>query len=727
MAPQVAANLQSHLCDLCKGFVRRNNGFQFRTDPASTASADDLFYDCTVEHYPSIEALVRGAEEEACHLCSVLLGWILKNGDGVLQEARDRSKSSAKTRLPLTSWVSGIAQPMVSDSSEDKGWIKLELRLYQNFVEAGEDSRECLAWTQLCHKPEAQPDGGQKISDTKQSQLEAYTGSDAVFQMIEMWLNKCRSSHPDCKPASQDRKPTRLLDLQIDETRDIRVVSGAQVNEEAPFASLSYCWGLVPQTKLTTKNFNDFSLRIPFNSISKTMQDAVTVCRGLSVRYLWIDALCIIQGPDGDFQQEASRMMSVYAGSLFTICAADSTDSAGGCLFTRNPLRQLNCKVGLSNRQNTYIQAFYPCKRKSTVPGASPLNSRGWVFQESLLSPRSLYFSRSGIHWECRGGVACEHSPDFNAHHGESIPLKRNFADLHSPPSTSKVTSTNSDAFAGLWNSIVEGYSVTSLSFNQDRLIAMAGIATSIQKRFEASGTISASFGLWLPTFLDQLLWCNSATFQNASAPRPSSLAIAPSWSWVNIGGSQEVTSLLTTMSPFDDSEEAYELLELRSAKLIRLPPATGFADTLPRPSELLTRKYAILLKGQLVQCRYWQKTNPAPRHWNMPGHLVITKHCLDPIENVPTGCGGARVNFGDEFFLPDCEIAPSGSDDVEMPLYCVLLKRQYFKKGGDNDGTVEQIFDCGLVVTPIEDVTLQGGSHVVYRRVGTYSGTPGQ
>ena len=36
-----------------------------------------------------------------------------------------------------------------------------------------------------------------------------------------------------------------------------------------------------------------------------------------------VDALCIIQGPDGDWKDEAARMRDVYEGSLITIAAAD--------------------------------------------------------------------------------------------------------------------------------------------------------------------------------------------------------------------------------------------------------------------------------------------------------------------------------------------------------------------------------------------------------------------
>jgi hypothetical protein len=35
---------------------------------------------------------------------------------------------------------------------------------------------------------------------------------------------------------------------------------------------------------------------IPVSSLSQVIQDAITTCRALSIRYLWVDSLCILQG-----------------------------------------------------------------------------------------------------------------------------------------------------------------------------------------------------------------------------------------------------------------------------------------------------------------------------------------------------------------------------------------------------------------------------------------------
>ncbi|KAK1707868.1 hypothetical protein BDP67DRAFT_581527 [Colletotrichum lupini] len=46
-------------------------------------------------------------------------------------------------------------------------------------------------------------------------------------------------------------------------------------------------------------------------TMPQTFQDAVTMTRKLGIRYLWIDALCIVQDDIADWSREASTMGDV--------------------------------------------------------------------------------------------------------------------------------------------------------------------------------------------------------------------------------------------------------------------------------------------------------------------------------------------------------------------------------------------------------------------------------
>lgn len=67
--------------------------------------------------------------------------------------------------------------------------------------------------------------------------------------------------------------------------------------EYGNYCALSYRWGQ-PETlyKTTEDNLQKMKVDIPFENLPALLQDAVTVTRSLEVPFLWIDALCIVQG-----------------------------------------------------------------------------------------------------------------------------------------------------------------------------------------------------------------------------------------------------------------------------------------------------------------------------------------------------------------------------------------------------------------------------------------------
>ncbi|KAJ0116230.1 Heterokaryon incompatibility protein [Diaporthe amygdali] len=80
-----------------------------------------------------------------------------------------------------------------------------------------------------------------------------------------------------------------------------------------------------------------FQSRIPVSDLSLNFRDAIYATRKLGFRYIWIDSLCIIQGSDGDWEQEALAMNMVYKHAVFTLAAAASADSYGELFRKRVP------------------------------------------------------------------------------------------------------------------------------------------------------------------------------------------------------------------------------------------------------------------------------------------------------------------------------------------------------------------------------------------------------
>ncbi|OCL15003.1 hypothetical protein AOQ84DRAFT_269873, partial [Glonium stellatum] len=93
------------------------------------------------------------------------------------------------------------------------------------------------------------------------------------------------------------------------------------------YACLSYVWGPTdpppqPPLVLTTRETLSLHQRsIPFYSLPQTLRDAISFVRGLGLRYIWIDALCIVQDDNADWLRECSRMRLIFANSRLTLAA----------------------------------------------------------------------------------------------------------------------------------------------------------------------------------------------------------------------------------------------------------------------------------------------------------------------------------------------------------------------------------------------------------------------
>jgi hypothetical protein len=84
------------------------------------------------------------------------------------------------------------------------------------------------------------------------------------------------------------------------------------------------------------QHIDEYCAGIPFKAFPKTLQDAILIAKRLDFRYLWIDALCIIQGDKEDWAEQAAVMTEIYQGSALTISALSSCDCDYG-IMTKLP------------------------------------------------------------------------------------------------------------------------------------------------------------------------------------------------------------------------------------------------------------------------------------------------------------------------------------------------------------------------------------------------------
>lgn len=217
--------------------------------------------------------------------------------------------------------------------------------------------------------------------------------------------------------------PSRLLYVGLsDNLTCIRLVESLPKIQK--YVALSHCWGDQSSICTTTKaTFQDRAREIPWSSLSKTFQDAVSITRSLNISLLWIDSLCIIQDDAQDWQAESVKMAEVYSQAYLTISATGGSSGASGCLFPRWHETGLGQKILhstshfqsklVSPSQNVNIR--YSSQAHKQFQGdlypplsGAPLWERAWAFQERILSNRIIHFHGEEMIWECQETANCE-------------------------------------------------------------------------------------------------------------------------------------------------------------------------------------------------------------------------------------------------------------------------------------------------------------------------------
>ncbi|KAK8023296.1 HET-domain-containing protein [Apiospora marii] len=363
-----------------------------------------------------------------------------------------------------------------------------------------------------------------------------YTGSTGSLNSIRAWLEDCELSHENCRPPA-DILPDRVVELSRDPGGQIifRLVQG--LGRRAAYACLSHRWG--PSTercKTTTATLAAHFEQVPSSILPKNFREASEVALYLGLKYLWIDSLCIIQDDAEDWKVQAAQMCNIYSGAYLTIAATSSGDSDNGMFRTVStiPISPVE-----TNRSDIFIREYpshFPSPQWSPDPNELakfPLLTRGWVYQERLLSPRVVHFTRCEVLLECSARKAyceCGEAADV-----PTWARKHNYRN----PWPEKVRSE--------WNELVGEYSALQLTYTSDKIPALAGIARYYGTRHRSSfGRYVA--GLWENSLPQDLLWY----VKNAEGVTRPEVSPEPSWSWASVTGridTWEISRTATTAS----------------------------------------------------------------------------------------------------------------------------------------------------------------------------------
>jgi hypothetical protein len=301
-----------------------------------------------------------------------------------------------------------------------------------------------------------------------------------------------------------------------------------------PYVVLSYCWGGDQPIRCTSATLDTLIQGIESVKLPKTLQDAAEVCWRLGFRYLWIDALCIIQDDEKDKMTEIAQMARVYGNAVLTIAATSAASVTQGFLHSR--------KFPLEADESLEVAVICPDGQRDSVvlieslpnnveSGVEPLDLRGWTFQERLLSSRMLSFGTYQLDWICLSVTKVDKCAYIDGWgYGDpswrDSPLAGKLGPLL--PRSQRGWAHRLLYLMEAWNSVLVSFTSRKLTVPEDRALAISGVAET----FGTSMNSTYMAGLWQEFFPYCLLWFDVA--KPGQSPRPRSYQ-GPSWSWTSI------------------------------------------------------------------------------------------------------------------------------------------------------------------------------------------------
>jgi heterokaryon incompatibility protein (HET) len=191
------------------------------------------------------------------------------------------------------------------------------------------------------------------------------------------WINHCVENHTNCRRPERVPLPRRVVDVGY---RDAYLLeSSGQYHD---YAALSHCWKDSVPLKTTRANLRDHYKRLVWNDLPVAFQEAIDMIRTIGMRYIWIDALCIIQDDEEEWEIESARMASIFENAKVTFALYQPGPNRS--VF---PLRKSTFTLPFYSTSANIEFHLYDSKIDQLTTGwtkETRLSERGWCFQASF-------------------------------------------------------------------------------------------------------------------------------------------------------------------------------------------------------------------------------------------------------------------------------------------------------------------------------------------------------
>ncbi|PTB62784.1 HET-domain-containing protein [Trichoderma citrinoviride] len=463
-------------------------------------------------HFGNLDYVL--SRRDWCRVCGLIANVVLEDPANSLLDSKNADL--------IACW---IWDGVLDDSSTDMGTLRL--RIAPEMI-GWEDSFEPFDLVPLAdEEAENKLFMGRRIGETRFD-----------LELVKGWVNHCAEWHGhECL----DTTPWQTLDYGVSFIRMVSLNDCKLIETSCPppYVALSYVWGSAPVFKTTQSNISDLMQHqgLPVSSLPKSIRDAMTLAQELGFEYIWIDSLCIIQDSGDDKVQQLRMMDSIYSRASLTIVAAAGSHANAGILGLQPGTRSRKQHI-VQVSDDLALVALHPDTQRSAA--ATTWYTRGWTYQELLLSKRCLYsFPDGSVSFQCSRAVWGEDYYAETPHLKRCAPmldisLNRSWSHLGSVRERGAPTVHVKDTpYLHEYSRLVEAYTGRNMSYASDRLAGISGVLDVLQREF------GLYFLHGLPEVLIHmaLLWQPRNKLKRVPKDDSTGLPLYPSWSWTGWTG----------------------------------------------------------------------------------------------------------------------------------------------------------------------------------------------
>jgi hypothetical protein len=207
---------------------------------------------------------------------------------------------------------------------------------------------------------------------------------------VKTWISHCKNEHRGSCGVRESKPPPckRVIDCW---TNSIIVAP-----RNCKYIALSYVWGPSMIESLNTPSLGcQQSVPLP-SDLPTVISGSMDVTRSLDHKFLWVDRYCIDYDDAKEKDDQIQAMELIYGRAELTICAAFGDNPNSGLPRVNAAIRKPQSSAIIHGLQfATTLSHPLPIVMKSKWA------SRGWTYQEAVLSPRRLFFTENEAYFVC--------------------------------------------------------------------------------------------------------------------------------------------------------------------------------------------------------------------------------------------------------------------------------------------------------------------------------------